>query len=274
MPINKVNTFNNLSTDLDRSLNDLFTWSKRPLKYKKSTDITSAISNNTEYLEVDTNTNTITLTLPDVSLFEHRKLTIKDINGNASNKNITIIPAENSASIDGSSSFVINNDYDSVSLYSNGSNWQVLHINSAPSGGTSTATETESGVRVYRNAALAVPNTGVTLVTFDTELWDSNNEYDTSTGKFTAKQAGKYQINAKVSFGASSSASCGIEIYVNGAIKSQARYGYLGTLFIADVLSLSANDYVQIYVYQSSGTSSLNINTGETWSSLSIFKLN
>lgn len=48
----------------------------------------------------------------------------------------------------------------------------------------------------YRNASLSVA-TGATI-TFDTELSDVSNWYDTSTGRFTPQVAGYYRLSATV----------------------------------------------------------------------------
>ena len=60
-----------------------------------------------------------TITLPAAT--SGRKLIIKDSGGSAQTNNITISPA--SGTIDGASTFVLNNNYQSVDLVSDGTNW-------------------------------------------------------------------------------------------------------------------------------------------------------
>jgi len=62
------------------------------------------------------------LTLPTAETEEGRIIVIKDAGGNAGSNNITI-DTEAAQTIDGSATLVINGDYDSVSLYCDGSNW-------------------------------------------------------------------------------------------------------------------------------------------------------
>jgi hypothetical protein len=62
-----------------------------------------------------------TITLPAAT--SGRKLVIKDSGGSAQTNNITISPA--SGTIDGASTFVLNNNYQSVDLVSDGINWWV-----------------------------------------------------------------------------------------------------------------------------------------------------
>ena len=54
----------------------------------------------------------------------NQQITIKDGAGNASTYNITITP--NSGNIDGASSLVLNNNYASVDLVYNGTQWNVV----------------------------------------------------------------------------------------------------------------------------------------------------
>lgn len=62
------------------------------------------------------------LTLPTAQTVAGRTIIIKDAGGNASVNNITI-DTEGAETIDGSATLVINGDYDSETLYSDGSNW-------------------------------------------------------------------------------------------------------------------------------------------------------
>ncbi len=70
---------------------------------------------------VDTSGGSSAITLPAVSI--SRYVHIKD-KGNAEANNITITPA--SGTIDGSASLVINSNYGSVTLVSDGTNWFIL----------------------------------------------------------------------------------------------------------------------------------------------------
>jgi len=62
------------------------------------------------------------LTLPSAQTLRGRKITIKDAGGAAAANNITI-DTEGAETIDGAATAVINNDYNSLSLYSDGTNW-------------------------------------------------------------------------------------------------------------------------------------------------------
>ena len=65
------------------------------------------------------------ITLATTTIKSGRVIVIKDGAGNASANNITI-NTENGQTIDGQSSYTINTDYGSVTLYTNGENWFVI----------------------------------------------------------------------------------------------------------------------------------------------------
>lgn len=65
---------------------------------------------------------------------------------------------------------------------------------------------------------------GGTLITFDSEEFDDNNEFDLST--FTVNQDGVYAINAqiKIASGLSVSTNIGLGIYKNGVLIAEENY--------------------------------------------------
>ena len=67
-------------------------------------------------------TGAVTITLPTAQLVSGRIITIKDAGGLAGTNNITIA-TEGAEKIDGLDTLVINNNYNSVTLYSDGTNW-------------------------------------------------------------------------------------------------------------------------------------------------------
>ena len=73
-----------------------------------------------------TGTGAVTsLTLPTAQTVSGRIIVIKDAGGNALTNNITI-DTEGAETIDGSATVVINSNYTSISLYSDGSNWFIF----------------------------------------------------------------------------------------------------------------------------------------------------
>jgi len=73
-----------------------------------------------------TSTGAVTsLTLPTAQTVEGRVIVIKDAGGNAGTNNITV-DTEAAQTIDGSATAVTTGDYDSITLYCDGSNWFII----------------------------------------------------------------------------------------------------------------------------------------------------
>jgi hypothetical protein len=74
----------------------------------------------------------------------------------------------------------------------------------------------------YQTSATALTGGGWTKITFNTELFDTNNNFASST--FTPTVAGYYQINAQIQYDISSVANANIRIYKNGSALVQGNY--------------------------------------------------
>lgn len=70
-------------------------------------------------------TGAVTITIPTALMAEKKTITIKDAGGNAGTNNITIA-TQGAETIDGSATYKIINDYDAITLYSNGSHWFII----------------------------------------------------------------------------------------------------------------------------------------------------
>ena len=114
----------------------------------------------------------------------------------------------------------------------------------------------------YPSASTSVSDSVYTKVAFDTEELDSTSDYDSTTNyRFTPSVAGWYQINATVNIENMLYQSI-IRLYKNGSWHSQGSRFYNSTDNSARGLQVSTlvyfngtTDYVEIYVYQSSGSS-------------------
>lgn len=121
----------------------------------------------------------------------------------------------------------------------------------------------------YRGAVWTTSSGSYGLVTFDTENYDSNTNFDTATGKYTAPVAGFYQLNAAVGWApAGDGAWALVALYKNGSIyrvSSSLRAGggtNQHTLPLSMSVQLAATDYVQIYFYADGGAgATTNANT-------------
>lgn len=135
------------------------------------------------------------------------------------------------------------------------------------SGGTTIATISSTGLQqnvgapafsAYASVAQSIANTTHTKIQLNTEVFDTNSNFDSTTNyRFTPTVAGYYQITGSVQL-ASTSAISAVEIYKNGGIAAQGRGVGTGGLNQAGNVSaiLYANgstDYFELYVYQPSG---------------------
>jgi hypothetical protein len=109
---------------------------------------------------------------------------------------------------------------------------------------------------VYRNAAWNVANNAYAKVVFDTELFDSNNDF--ATGTYTAPVAGYYQFNACISMNTVTGAGTKSSLWKNGGFLIDGRSGVEGSGYtgpfptscpLAAFIKLSAGDKIDIYGY-------------------------
>lgn len=99
----------------------------------------------------------------------------------------------------------------------------------------------------------SISSTTVTKCTFDTERWDTNNNFASS--RFTPTVAGYYQINA--AFQIAAAAPGFIEIHFNGAGFKRGAWniGNFQDMAVSGLVYCNGStDYVEIYLYQTSGS--------------------
>ncbi|WP_299333662.1 hypothetical protein [uncultured Psychroserpens sp.] len=91
-------------------------------------------------------------------------------------------------------------------------------------------------------------------VNFDTVEFDTNSNFNTTLDRFEVTQAGYYRIDASLCDLTNTSTSVfGIQIRVNGVIVKTTQENHSGSgilnLSVSSIQELSANDYVEIYVF-------------------------
>jgi hypothetical protein len=97
-----------------------------------------------------------------------------------------------------------------------------------------------------------------TKVKIDTENWDTNSNFDTSTYRFTPTVAGYYSISGGVfiNYGSTSPHNCAVLIYKNGAAYRQNYYlnnsgDFYGAMSIYSLIYFNGStDYVELYAFQ------------------------
>jgi hypothetical protein len=111
-----------------------------------------------------------------------------------------------------------------------------------------------------------IASTTFTKVTFDTELWDTNNNFASS--RFTPTVAGYYEINSV--YQVAPAVTGLITIYKNGS--DYKRGIWINTAGGALQLSVSglvycngSTDYIEIYMYQTTGTVTQQSGAAVSW---------
>lgn len=122
-----------------------------------------------------------------------------------------------------------------------------------------------SMVRVTKSANQSINSGVATVVTWDTEDFDTDTMHDTgsNTSRLTAPIAGKYLVYGIAQWVIDATGSLakmvGFYFYKNGSIYNLGNFipdgtGTIGTICTGSVIvSLAAADYMEMYVYQESG---------------------
>lgn len=118
----------------------------------------------------------------------------------------------------------------------------------------------------YPSASQTLSNSTATLVNFNTEIFDTNSNFDTSTYRFTPTVAGYYQVNSLVSVTNNSTLGtlAFASIYKNGSEYLRGTqfgltaYNVVGTSVSSVIYLNGTTDYINIYIYISAtgGTTS------------------
>lgn len=131
--------------------------------------------------------------------------------------------------------------------------------------------------RAYNTAAIALTSGTATLLTLDSERWDTDTIHSTSsqTSRLTATTAGKYQMTGHVEFAGNTGAGLRrLEILLNGstviasedcAVSDTSDPATTTRCSLATHYNLAATDYVELRARQTV-TSSLNITAGSNYS--------
>ena len=120
------------------------------------------------------------------------------------------------------------------------------------------------------NQSISVNTT--TKVTFETEQWDLTNDYDTSNSRFTPSVEGYYHFNSSFYFLAPVDGGVTqIQLHKNGSVfkwgniltaaGTQAHYPTLSATAYAN----GTTDYFELYIWQNSGTKSIEDVATLTW---------
>jgi hypothetical protein len=117
-----------------------------------------------------------------------------------------------------------------------------------------------SQVKVYNNAAQSIPNITTSGLSFNSEYFDNDTIHDNTTNnsRLTCKTAGKYSICAQVVFDTNNTGYRQMYVKLNGttiiAIDQENTPSTAPAILNCSTLhSLAVNNYIEVFVYQSSG---------------------
>ncbi|WP_457617345.1 C1q-like domain-containing protein, partial [Lutibacter sp.] len=118
---------------------------------------------------------------------------------------------------------------------------------------SSLTTNANALVRVTLTNTQTLTGNANTKIGFDSETYDLNSNYDITTKRFTATKSGYYKVNCTITT-SSNNPAFEIMIYVNNNLRNIyypniPATGNFQSLSIHDVISLNANDYIEIYAY-------------------------
>lgn len=173
--------------------------------------------------------------------------------------------AINKTIVDAKGDLIVASGADAVARLAVGTNDHVLTADSGATNGVKWAalpatTPTYVGAAVGFSADKTIANTTTTVLTFDTELMDSNGFHDTSsnTSRLTIPSgyAGKYRISAQLFPIENSSGRREIRFRKNGVEQygwNMSGYGTMEMINFYAYVNASVADYYEVTYRQSSG---------------------
>lgn len=116
-----------------------------------------------------------------------------------------------------------------------------------------------------KSATQSVSNSTFTKIVFDSEFFDTNSNYDASTGIFTPTVAGYYQFNCTIGFTGQTTQSIAINFYKNGSLNlyvalMSANSNGLAAAGSGLIYCNGTTDNVAVYAWQNTG-GALNVGT-------------
>ena len=130
-----------------------------------------------------------------------------------------------------------------------------------------TIEEVLSTAAIENTAQVTVPNATFVKVPYANEVFDDASQFDPANSRFTAAQAGDYQICASMDLGSNDS-SAELDVYINNKRERPIAFG-VGVVTGCRTVRLAANDAVEVWLYQDSGAT-VTIQPDSSWDWLEI----
>ena len=225
----------------------------------KSANYTVLTSDRNKVLLVDATAGNITITLPSsASAASGFEITVKKID---SSTNTVTIDGDASETIDGSTTYVMRNQYDDAVLVADATNWHIkAKIEPAALG---------SGVKAYQNSTTSTLSVASWVALgMDAEDYDDNSYHDTSSNnsRLTFNFTGRVHITGQVVIPNTNNGVFGVKLRKNGSTDVAVHTVSLSsasqpTLQVTGDFSVTSGDYFELYAYNGSAPS-VNSTTG------------
>lgn len=169
------------------------------------------------------------------------------------------------ATIDAKGDLLVGTANDTISRLAIGTDGAVLTADSAETSGVKWAVPASGfvGVSCYKSGnSQTIANSTATAITWDAENFDTDAFHDTSTNTsritIPSGKGGKYLIMAMFKWDDNTTGNDrATYIYKNGvsagALSTSVAAGYYPTAYISTIYDLVATDYLEIFVFQTSG---------------------
>jgi len=161
-----------------------------------------------------------------------------------------------------------------MSFYTN--NTLAMQITTA--GNILVASTAAPAFSAYSNSAQTISAATLTKIQFNTEVFDTNSNYDTSTYRFTPTVAGYYQVNTSVNFGTARTLYI-VSIYKNGGRGLGGENIFTGSLSANSSLNCQnvvqmngTTDYLEVFAYSDSGTNAITTGQNNTYFSAAMVR--
>ena len=131
----------------------------------------------------------------------------------------------------------------------------------------------------YKFNSQTINAAALTKIQIDTELFDTNSNYDNATNyRFTPTVAGYYQVNAAVNFGTARTLVI-TSIYKNGSRGLGGETVFAGAISAATSIPVSnivymngSSDYLELYGYSDTGTNAITTGINSTYFSAAMVR--
>jgi hypothetical protein len=177
------------------------------------------------------------------------------ISGGGTSGTVTVTNSMATA-IDAKGDLVPGTGADTFARLAVGANGTVLTADSAEATGLKWVAAAAGDTGPSFGAFIAVEQTGITSntwtkITFNSEDWDTNSNFNTSNYRFTPTTAGYYQINIQAMTNGNTTLCA---IYKNGATVSESTLVNANTgCFVAKIIYCNgSSDYIEGYIYTGS----------------------